>query len=442
MHPTLLTILVAIGVLGILVFVHELGHFLMARAGGVRVLTFSLGFGPRVLGIRRGTTDYILSWIPFGGYVKMAGSPGETDEAEEEVPEAERFAAKPLGIRAAVIAAGPFMNWVLALLIFIGFFWIVGAETVKTRVVGRVVEESAAARAGIQRGDEILRIGTVDVATWMDLGKVLESRPSGDVPLLVRRGGEELRLSAALSGSADPPEPLGIFPLQTATVGGVRRGDVAHRAGLRPGDLILSLGGTAVGSWDELVDLIRNSAGLELEVRWLREGREMSAALIPQEGDVPDGDSGTRRGGLIGISPHFDREPLGFSRAVVAGWTQTAWLCEQILDSLGKLVRFKVNKDEVGGPLRIGEMAGEQFRWGWDRLLNFIAVMSVHLALLNLLPIPILDGGQLLIMLPEAVTRRPLSLRQRLVLQNIGFALVLLLMAVVTVLDVGRLIQR
>jgi regulator of sigma E protease len=434
------SIIIFIGVLGVLVVSHELGHFIVARAGGITVHTFSVGFGPKFLRVRRGGTEYALSWIPFGGYVKMAGENPEPDAEDEDAPEGTRFSDKSVGVRAAVVAAGPFMNYLLALGIFVFFFWRVGLDVIDTRTVHDVAPDSPAAAAGVEPGDQIVSLGGRTIGTWMDLLDDLAELPAGPTQLVVTREGADLTLNVDLPAK-DESVRLGVTPRMPPRVGTVKRGGVADRAGLREGDRIQAVDGKPVGSWSELVDIVHGSAGKEITLTWSHQGEIHHASVVPEKETVVT-ENETREVGLIGITSHMDRIPQPLARAVTLGWRETNGWCGQVLGVLRLAVRGKLRKDMVGGPLRIGELAAESFRWGWESLIRFIAILSVHLAVLNLLPIPILDGGQLFLLLPEAVLRRPLSLKQRLVLQQIGFAVVILLMVAVTVLDVGRLLQR
>jgi regulator of sigma E protease len=204
----------------------------------------------------------------------------------------------------------------------------------------------------------------------------------------------------------------------------------------------VTINGEPMVDWNSLVGVIHGSVGKELQFRWVRGGETLGGTVVPEEGSIPVSETEMRKVGLVGISPYAELAPLPLGRAFHEGWNRTNSWCGQIVGFVGKIFKREVNRDMVGGPLRIGELAGESLRWGFPSLVNFLAILSVHLAVLNLIPIPIFDGGQLVLLLAEAVMRRPLNQRIRLVLQQVGFALVVLLMAVVTLLDVGRWIGR
>jgi len=430
-------IVAAVVALSLLIFSHELGHFLAAKGSGIRVLKFSMGFGPVLVRWRRRETEYAIAVIPFGGYVKMAGEGGE----EEAGGEPFEFSSKPVWVRLLVVLAGPAMNFVLALAIVIGVIFVNGVEYIDTTKLGEVVPGSIAAEAGLIEGDVILRVADTDVQDWNGLAGAFVEAGHGVIPLRVARGDSVFRTNVIL------PEPteasgypnLGVAPFEPPVVGKVRRRSPAHRAGLRAGDRIVEVAGTPVTQWTELAEIIQGNPGVAVPIVWLRDGERIEAEVVPEEGDIPVDMTTVTRGGLIRIRPRYAWRDVSLFEAVSLGADRTLWMAEQVVLFFKVLVTGSVSRDMVGGPIRIGQLAGEMVMWGVADLLFFIAYLSVVLFLMNLLPIPILDGGHVVFLGIEAVMGRPLSLRLRMVLQQIGFVVIMVLMAVVAVLDLDKL---
>jgi regulator of sigma E protease len=423
-------------VLGVLVLVHEFGHFWVAKRSGVRVLKFSIGMGPRLVGVRRGDTEYLVSWIPFGGYVKMAGE--DPDEGGSGAPD--EFASKRPAVRAAIIAAGPAMNYVLAIVLYTALFALHGVETITTRTVGRVESGSVAEEVGFLAGDEVVSVGGAPVRDWRAFLEAVSKTKSNRVAVGVRRSGAESEIAldaARVRGGA----PLGLVPFVTTEIGEVQKGGPAWAAGLRRGDRILSIAGEPVAQWSEVAQRVHRSAGVPLEIAWDRGGRAMTATITPEKRELPVSETETETVGLIRIGQRWDRERIAPWSALALGAERTWWVTREVFAFIGSLFRGRVSLEMVGGPIRIGQIAGESARWGVHSLVGLVALLSVNLAVLNLLPIPILDGGHLFMLLVEKVIGRALSIRQRIVLQQIGLVVIILLMVTVTAVDFRRLFR-
>ncbi len=425
MISSLLYFLVA---LGVLVFVHELGHFLVAKWAGIRVERFSLGYPPKLVGFQWGETEYCLSWIPFGGYVKVTGlADVGADEGDGE--EEWEFSSKPIWVRMAVIAAGPWMNFVFAFLAFVTLFVGYGMETVdSTEVMAQA--ETAAAKAGVLDGDIVRQVEEHPVGNWHQLSTRLASSEASGTTLTLEREGILMEIS--LPASEDPH--YGLELVLPTTVGGVVDDTPAAESGLMEGDRILSIGGVGVGSWDEMRREIRAHPAETVTISWQRNGQLVETRITPTARR-----SGEEVFGEIGISPERIRADIGLVESVqlsAASVYGSSWL---ILDFIGKIFtedRYK----ELGGPIRIAKMAGDTAERGLQHFLSFLALLSVNLAILNLLPIPVLDGGHLTFLTLEALMRRPLSIRQREFMQQTGLVVLLGIMVFVTFNDLNQLV--
>ena len=430
MLDTLTTIASFLVALGVLVFVHELGHFLVAKWAGIRVERFSLGYPPKMIGFTRGETEYCISWIPFGGYVKVAGM---ADVGTEETTGARwEFPSRSVGIRMAVIAAGPAMNFFFAFAAMIFLFSVYGIDSFdSTRVAPQ--ENSLAAEVGLVRGDRVRTVGGTSVDNAYELASALDEIASSGARLEVERDGILLDFNLPPAGD----EGYGVQLMRPTTVGYIEPGMPADSLGLQVGDIIRAVGQAPVVSWAEMSEEIRRYPGATIPLVWERDGQRMEQFITPAA--HAEGDAFV---GRIGIGPHTSRHTVGLGRAVVLGGLgvyNSSWL---ILDFLGELFQGDRSTDELGGPLRIAQLAGQTAEQGLDSFVRFLAILSVNLAIINLLPIPVLDGGHLTFLTLEAIMRRPLSLRQREVSQQIGLAIMLFIMVLVTFNDLNQMVFR
>ena len=422
------TILSFILALGVLVFVHELGHFLVAKQAGIRVERFSLGYPPKMFGFYYGETEYCISWIPFGGYVKVAGM---ADVGTEETSgEPWEFPSKPIWVRMAVIAAGPFMNFFFAFVALVFLFLAYGIDTFASTAVSPG-QESLAAAAGLQHGDRVVSVDGRPVSDAYQLIEALESTADRGTHLEVERGAQTLPLSLPTAGE----QGYGLLLLRPTTVGSVVADMPATALGLQAGDRIVEVADVPVSSWSEMSEQIRSYPEQPIQLAWLRDGQRMEAQITPVA--ISQGDETI---GQIGIGPHIVRHDVGLTQAVLLGAQgvyNSSWL---ILDFLGQLFQGDRSTDELGGPLRIAQLAGQTAEQGLNHFISFLAMLSVNLAIINLLPIPVLDGGHLTFLTLEAIRRRPLSLRQREVFQQIGLAIMLFIMVLVTFNDLNQMV--
>jgi regulator of sigma E protease len=531
--------------LGVLIAVHELGHFLAAKACGVRVLKFSLGFGPAVgsgrfrLRWQRGGTEYVVAWFPLGGFVKMLGEqPGDEESPEARAALHETLGSKPTWQKLAIVFAGPLMNLALPVVVFAASLW-VGIEH-PAPVVGTVERGSPAEAAGLRPGDEILAVDGRPVRFWTDVEESIRSRPGSRLRLELRRGEasfpveievrerrglDEFRLvsdvgwvglrytrQAAVLGVPDAGSPaaraglrsgdrvrrVGARPVEdwiafaaayaeatgsvelevespagaagaegperrvrvpalgdlgrlgavpaSVLVSEVTPGRPAERAGLRPGDLVLAVDGEPVGSFASFAETVRASRGRPLAITWAREGRTRTARVAAELQTLESAPGLEEEAWLIGITAEDvtllgalrlerERNPL---RALPRATELTLETTRMFLRGLGKLATGEISRRHIGGPIEIGRQAHLALQEGWDSYLRLLILISINLGILNLLPIPVLDGGQALVFLVEGVKRAPLSLRTRELIQQVGVLLLVTLMLVAFWNDVSR----
>jgi regulator of sigma E protease len=428
----LTTLLAFAFVLGVLVFVHELGHFLMARWHGVKVLTFSLGFGPKILKVKRGDTEYALSAVPLGGYVKMAGENPE----EQRTGSPDEFLSKTKWQRFQILIMGPAMNVALAILLL----WVVlmqgdqvPAYQDQPVVIGLVNADSPAARAGLRPGDLIPRVNGEETPTWDDFFLAIGTKADRDVELTIVRDGREQRIPIR-------PEPqtrfevgdIGVLPDVYPSIESVFAGDPADKAGLKGGDRILSISGRRVVFSRHVQEMIAQSVGKPLDFRVRRDGHEQTIAVVPK-------DAGN--GGWIGIrivneTRTFTPGPIEAFGLSVSRNVESSGL---ILKTLWGLLTGATSPRQLMGPVGIAQLSGESAQAGWVVLFGMMAMISLNLGLLNLMPIPVLDGGHILIMGLETIARRDFSIQVKEKMFLAGFVLLMALMVTVIYNDLTRI---
>jgi regulator of sigma E protease len=436
-----MTVLATIIVLGVLIFVHELGHFGAAKLVGVEVQRFSIGLGPKLFGFKWGETEYVFSAIPLGGYVKMGGMEDEVMEMVEggkegapRVPGPRDFDGKPIWARTLVISAGVIMNMVFAFAIYVAVAGIWGVQEFASTRIGAVYAEylpdGTEALADIPRGAEIREVGDQELEHWGDLRLGLLHAPAG--PLTIRyedpSGQVEIRVPADEEGRARLAGA--IVPWVDAAVGAVDPGSPAEKAGVEVGDRILRVDGAPILNWFDFLEIIQARPGARVELGLLRDGREILRAVTLGSQEVDDPMTGERvTQGRIGIYRPPDEvfyTRVGFGEAVAVGYRETVAVTRMILDFLKRLVTGNISPRSVGSIVTIGQASGQAASQGLDFFLSFMALFSVNLAVLNLLPIPVLDGGHLVFLAIEALRGgKALSVEQRLRWSQVGFVVLL-----------------
>ncbi len=451
---SLLTVVAFFVVVGVLIFVHELGHFIAAKALGVQVLRFSLGIGPAIrrLTFRRGETEYGISWLPIGGYVAMATleEEGTTQALEGGAPtmpiDPERvFEKRPLWARAIIMVAGVTMNMLFAVVVFAVLAGAVGVNHVPTTQVDSVwvseLPKGAEALGSLDRGDRVLAINGAAPANWEDIQeRLLTVIPpiriaiEGRAPLILDVPMDE-RARVALINALDPYLP--------PVLQQVLPGSPADSAGLRPGDRITAVNGDSVSSWLQFSHITRAHAGVPLRLQLIRNGAPVIAEVTPQKANVPDLHTGKEvEGGVIGVAQPVPHRAFGVGEALGEGVRRTVRVSGQVLEALKGLITGKLSLKELGGPIRIGQVSGQAARAGLREFVGLMALLSINLAILNLLPIPVLDGGGLMLLGAEAIRRRPLSRELRIRLTNAGLIVVGAVMLFAITNDVFGLFRR
>jgi regulator of sigma E protease len=450
------TLILTIIVLGVLVFVHELGHFVTAKWAGVGVPRFSIGLGPRVVGVQVGETDYCLSAIPFGGYVKMAGMEGEeafegleggevsAAEAEALSP-AKRFENKSVAWRLAILTAGVAMNFLLGWCIYVGLAWRDGIPTVAGTAVAGVDSVVAAAHPELDAlaGESITGVEGRGVSNWDELSQALLTAEGTQLEIALASGRS---LTTVVASEADRERiAMGLVPLVPSIIEDVQEGSPAARGGIQPGDRVISIDGIETPSFDRLSEVVqaRPERIVPVVVERQVDGIVRQLSLTVETGvekapQPPDGKFVDV--GVLGVGARIDRIDLGPGEAIVAGTRAAGRASMLILGGLYDIVTGGVSLKAVGGPVAIGQLTGHFARQGMSSLLGWVALFSINLAILNLLPIPVLDGGHILFLGIEATRGRPLSTTQKLRLSQVGLAFLVLLMAWAFTADILRVV--
>jgi regulator of sigma E protease len=456
----MLAILAPLLVFGLVIFVHEFGHFIAAKALGVYAPRFSIGFGPPIFKFRRGETEYVLAWLPLGGYVRMASRhdaetaflEGGSEEAgalqktdpdfdpnamvpfgPKPVPEDRWFESKPLWSRIIIMLAGVIMNIVLALVVASTLEYTYQRVVVPTTVVGRVDTTGApAAIAKLQAGDSILAVNGTPTHAWNDVFDRIAGTSGNTLTLTTQRG--DVTIPVAKPVDAPQRVAVSLQPYMAPVIDSVLPGEPAARAGLQRGDSIVSVEGAPVRTWPDIVDHVAVSAGKPVALGVSRAGQVQTITVTPKE--TPDTNRATgdvkmvgRMGAMRVDRSHLER--VGLGEAIVGGWRNTVANAGMVFKILHGIGNGAVSVTELGGPIAITKASVSEARKGIAFLFNLIAVLSINVAILNLLPIPILDGGQILINVLESAKGKPFSIRTRENILRFGLVAIGLLFAIV-----------
>ena len=432
----------------LLVSLHEFGHYIVARWCGVKVLRFSVGFGKPFWKKQRGDTEWCLAPIPLGGYVKMVDT-REGEVAEADLPYA--FDKQPPLKRIAIVVAGPLVNLILAVLLYVASFNLYGVTEVKPWV-GTVESDSLAAKAGFQVGDRITSINGKAVHDWMDAQtELVIALQAGNVTVGVQdaQGVATARImdveaNPASVDAATQGQGVGIWPIKVKSeISQVLPNSAAERAGLKAGDKVIAVNGQKLLGWKDWVDVIKASPGKDLHLDVQRQGQMLSLMLRPDSED-----KGQQLEGKAGVAASIDNDweaqvktqrEVGIGESVVLAAQKTWNLSALTLKFLGKLIMGEASIKGISGPVSIGEMAGKSAMMGLETYIQFLAVISISLGVMNLLPIPVLDGGHLLYYIIEWVRGKPLSEHVQTVGLKIGLCIMGLFMLVAFFNDFTRI---
>ena len=447
------TLLAFLAALTLLIFVHELGHYLVARWCDVKVLRFSIGFGKPLFSWRVGAdrTEWVVSAIPLGGYVRMVDEreQGASAIPPEDLPRA--FTRKTLGQRSAIVVAGPLANFLLAIGLYAALGWIGVDEP--AALIDRPAAQTPAAASQLQAGDRILSVDGADVRSWNDLrlkllDAVIERRAAS---LVVERGGASERATldaGALPEGAAEKDFLRQLGLELAPgrieLGALSPDGAAAAAGLQPGDRLLSVGGEPVARSRDVIERVKASPERPLAFVVERGGDEISIPVTPQARVAEAGEDAGRTIGRIGAALHdrirMETVRFGPLESLAWGVGQTWDMSIFSLRMLGKMLVGELSIRNLSGPVTIADLAGQSVRAGWVAYVSFLALISISLGVLNMLPIPVLDGGHLVYYALEAARGRPLSERFMLITQKAGLAIIMAMMALALFNDLTRLI--
>jgi regulator of sigma E protease len=438
--------------IGILVSIHEFGHFWVARKVGVKVLRFSVGFGKVLWSYQKTpeSTEYVLSAIPLGGYVKMV------DEREGEVkPEdlAFSFNRQSLSGRTAIVAAGPIFNLLLA----VALFWsvLVIGETGIKPILGVVGQGTLAATAGFVEGDQIVSVNDKLTPTWTEaMSAIIASAMDGDqgIKVAVKNSDEQEALRTLKIAESDAQNPDALYqklgfkpwsPKLKPVIGKVLPDSAALTAGLRPGDLIITADGTIINDWMQWVDTVKTHPGVAIQLLIERDGVQLPITITPKSVQVEQKTEGKIGASVFvpedlikSVSIEYSLSPL---KAIPVAFETTWYYAASTLKMMGKMLIGKASVENLSGPISIAQYAGQSAEMGLVHFLKFMALVSVSLGVLNLLPVPVLDGGHLLFFGLEAIKGKPVSEKIQTFFQQVGIALLMSLMVLAMVLDVQRL---
>jgi regulator of sigma E protease len=425
--------------IGVMILIHELGHFWAARYFDVKVEVFSFGFGPRLFGFRKGETDYRFSAVLFGGYVKMAGEqPGD-----ETANDPRGFLAKPRWQRMIIAFAGPIMNVVLAIAVLTGLYMVKYQKIVEpavSGVIGYVTPDSPAAKAGVQAGDRILKIDGKENPTWEDIALKESTNARRPLSVTLERNGKEF--TVLVTPNMDDRTGMGMAgwsEQDQVQLGTISPGMPADKAGLKKGDLIQSANGEPVRSVLRFHDTIRSSNGKPVTLDLERDGQRKTITVQPVYSKL-DGPERWMIGAIVERKVKFETTRLSFPDALAESLRQNYKGASLIYQVLAKMVQRNVSAKSITGPIGIAQLSGEAAREGPSAFFMLMSMVSLNLAIFNLLPIPILDGGVIVMLLIEMLMRRDMSMQVKEAVFKVGFVFIMVIVAFVIYNDISKIL--
>lgn len=424
---------IPVGLIGLslMVFIHELGHFAVAKWTGVKVHTFSIGFGKKLITWRRGETEYCLSAIPFGGYVAMSGESAE----DAGYGNSDEFRMKPIPVRMAIALAGPAANLIFAFVILFGLYLAGVQEPKNVTVVGEVETGSPAEKAGVKPGDVLLRLGQRPVQGWESFMQDVAMGGAAPVPLTLRRDGRDTTLT--LVPEMNPKFGIalsGITSEAEIEVYQIVAGKPAALAGLKVGDRLLTVDGVKVPSSAALVEMVKGSQGRPLDIEVSRKGETLRFHVTP----VLDGDSYKIGVGPVPVVP-TELVKRGVGEALAKSWETNYGYATLVFRTLSGIFTGAIKPKALSGPIGIVQMIASSLRQSLQKFLEFMALLNTNLAVFNLLPLAITDGGVVLFLILEAIRRKPLALSTQSIINRVGFSFFLMLFLFVTFQDIIRI---
>lgn len=432
-------------VLGVMVLIHEWGHFVVARLCGVRVDVFSIGFGPRLFGWKKGPTDYRVSILPLGGYVRMAGQDLSDVDAGEKPPTGapDELMSQSRWKRALISFAGPAVNLVFPIFLLVGLFSIAGVPYPEylnqpVRVTGLPANSSSAGNP-LKAGDVVLSINGVSTPNWEQALKALQQAgTAASVNMQVNDDGAQKTVQVPTKNISDPNQILGFAPIRPI-IDQIAPAAPADRAGLREGDLITAVNGKKIDYWEQFREATQNSNGQPMTLDVMRKGKPVELTVTPKKDVAETGENVYQ----IGVLPRDDSayKRVSFSESVKFAGAETYDTIGRTVDVVGKLFSGKVSIKQLQGPVGISHMAGQAVRRGALDVISLMVLISINLGILNLLPIPILDGGNILLLAIEGVMRRDLSLSFKERFVQVGLVFLLVIFAIVMYNDILRRIS-
>lgn len=440
-----ITILYFLGALSILIVVHEWGHFIAARLCGIRVEQFSIGFGPKIFGFKGGDTEYKISLLPLGGYVKMAGD--ELSELDKNDKSA--FYNKPVWKRMLVVLAGPSMNFLLCMILMPIVFMLGKVEPAynyEIPVVTEIRADSSAGSSGVEIGDMFLKVNGKNVANWKDFQRIVSIEGGREITFAIKRDSKELiKVIPVMKRPDTGGGYIGVEPSlfigREPVLDEVMKGSPAYKAGLRSGDEVVAIDGTSIDNWVDMAEMINASKGAVLKIDALRDGEKFSADVLPEYNKKEDRY-------LIGIKMDITKRNIpmvtiryGFAESVKKGLAEVWDMAVMMVIVIKKLVTLQLSTKSLMGPIGLAGLFGEAARSGLASFLLILSFVSLNLGFINLFPIPVLDGGHIVFFAIEGIRRKPLSEKIQMIVQKVGFGLLLALIVLVSINDILRAIR-
>lgn len=426
----ILTIIAGLILFTVMVISHEFGHFIAAKLTGIAVTRFSIGLGPKLWGFRFHGTEYALSLVPLGGYVKMKGmEPGDVKGEKDE------FFSKSILVRTFVVLSGPLLNLIFAFLIYFLAVLSFGVD-VNPGTSIESVHQFPAFEENINTGDRIERINGEPVANWYEIALILDDRPDSLLYLIAR---EDSTFFLSMSYGTEGEFPF--IPMIEPIIGIIEKDSPAYKSGLERGDKIVMIDGNSILSFEDMRKIVQQSPEKELHIEWVRDGNRMQGITVPMKRKIHENGE-EKEIGILGIVAETEKLRFGFYGSLKEGFLRTIESIKLIVSVIIMLFRREISPKTLGGPIAIFQLAGESARWGLEFYLGFMALLSINLFILNLIPFPPLDGAHILIFGIEKITRKRPTEKQYALIQQIGFAILLVAIAFIFYNDIMRIRNR